>query len=127
MTRNVTPLPIVKVVGTSASGKSTLVDCLRRLGYDARPVSQEHSEVPDLWLRFEKPYALVYLSADVKAQRCRKPDQDWSYVELARELNRLSTAREAADIRVDTSNLTPDRICEIVAGQLQRSAGLAAE
>ena len=48
-------LPLIKVVGISASGKSTLVKALRQRGYRARPVSQEHSNVPSLWQQFEEP------------------------------------------------------------------------
>ncbi len=120
MTKRSAPLPIVKVVGTSASGKSTLVNCLRERGYDARPVSQEHSGVPDLWSRFDKPFALIYLSASVDTQKRRKPDQAWTYAEMAREQVRLAHAREAADIRIDTSKLSPDHICQLVADYLQR-------
>ena len=114
------PLPIVKVVGVSASGKSTLVKCLRMRGYDARPVSQEHSEVPDLWQRFDRPYALIHLSADIRAQKRRKPDQAWTYAELMREQMRLAHARNAADIRIDTSRLDPERVCEIAVTFLRK-------
>lgn len=114
------PLPIVKVVGVSASGKSTLVQRLRQRGYDARPVSQEHSEVPDLWQRFDKPFVLIHLSADIHAQKRRKPDQKWTYAELAREQRRLAHAREAADIRIDTSGVEPERVCEIAVTLLRK-------
>ena len=111
---NTVPLPILKVVGTSASGKSTLVACLRRLGYDARPVSQEHSEVPDLWQRFDKPYVLIFLQASLAAQRARRPGQQRDYSELVREQTRLANARDAADLRVDTSALDAKQVCEVV-------------
>ena len=118
--RDTRPLPVVKVVGTSASGKSTLVTCLRAHGYDARPVSQEHSEVPDLWQRFDRPYALIFLSADLRTQQKRRPDQAWTYSELVRERMRLANAREAADVRIDTSELNPERVCEIALTYLRQ-------
>ena len=60
-------LPVIKVVGVSAGGKSTLVRLLRERGYDARAVSQEHSEVPTLWKQFEPPRVLIYLDTTLEA------------------------------------------------------------
>ncbi len=111
MTPSTTPL--IKVVGISGSGKSTLVQRLRGLGYDARPVSQEHSELPDLWQHFEKPFALIYLSASVEAQRVRRPQGTWTRAGFMTEYNRLAASRAAADVRIDTSNLMPEQVCEI--------------
>lgn len=113
-------LSVVKVVGVSGSGKSTLVGCLRARGYDARPVSQEHSDVPDLWQRFERPYALIYLSVDVNELNNRRPGQSWTYADLAREQTRLRSARDAADLRLDTTNLLPNQTCDLVATFLDR-------
>lgn len=107
------PTPLIKVVGISGSGKSTLVRCLREHGYDARPVSQEHSDIPDLWQHFERPYALIYLSVNVQAQKERRPHGDWTYLGLVQERNRLASALDAADIRIDTSRLSPEQVCEI--------------
>lgn len=113
-------LPVIKVVGISGSGKSTLVKCLRFRGFDARPVSQEHSDVPDLWQRFDHPFALIYLSVSLAEQTNRRPTQTWTYTDLAREQMRLANAREAADLRVDTSNLNPEQVCEVVVAYLNR-------
>ena len=51
-------LPVIKVVGVSAGGKSTLVRALREHGYDARAVSQEHSHSATLWKQFDVPRVL---------------------------------------------------------------------
>ncbi len=108
-------LPIIKVVGISGSGKSTLVDCLRTRGYDARPVSQEHSDIPDLWQRFDRPFALIYLSVSMSELLKRRPGRSWTYKEYVREENRLSVARDYADLRIDTSKLEPQQVCDIAA------------
>ena len=69
---------LVKIVGVSAAGKSTLVEGLRQFGYNARPVAQEHSEVPDMWQRIRPPNWLIFLDADLPAQGERRPDVSWS-------------------------------------------------
>ena len=112
-------LPIIKVVGISGSGKSTLVACLRKRGYDARPVSQEHSDVPDLWRRFDYPFVLIYLAINLHAQKERRTNQTSKYVDLVREQNRLADAREHADLRIDTSSLNPKQVCALVITYLQ--------
>ncbi|MBX3015218.1 MAG: hypothetical protein KF832_27110 [Caldilineaceae bacterium] len=113
-------LPLIKVVGVSASGKSTLVTRLRQNGYHARPVSQEHSSVADLWQQFDKPHYLIYLDADLATQEQRRPDVTWSADYLQTERNRLAHAREHADLKIDTSTLTPAMIAQLVLAFLQQ-------
>ena len=105
--------PLVKVEGISASGKSTLVYALRQLGYHARPVSQEHSNVRDLWAQFDRAAVLIYLHADVAAQRERRPGLDWTPKIHAEEEDRLAHARDHADLRIDTSSLAPGEVLDI--------------
>lgn len=107
-------LPLIKVVGVSASGKSTLVDRLRAAGWNARPVSQEHSDVPDLWKHFGFPQLLIYLDNDLAGQRARRPDVSWDAANLAEERLRLRHAYEYADLRINTSTLSADQVQEIV-------------
>ncbi len=107
------PLPLIKVVGISGSGKSTLVRGLRQAGYDARPASQEHSGIPDLWRKFGRPVVLIYLSAGLENQAERRPDVTWSEVAHEDESGRLAHAREHADVRIDTSNLEPDGVLSL--------------
>lgn len=106
-------LPLIKVVGISAGGKSTLVKELRRRGYHARPVSQEHSNVPTLWEQFDRPRLLVYLDADLETQRARRPDVEWSKAWLVEEQERLRHARGHADLIIDTSNQSAERVLQI--------------
>jgi RNase adaptor protein for sRNA GlmZ degradation len=120
-------LPIIKVVGISASGKSTLVSGLRTAGYDARPVSQEHSDVPELWRQFGFSRVLIFLDNDLLGQRTRRPDVAWSEEALALERRRVQDAREHADLRLNTANLTADQVLGLVlafleANRIRRSA-----
>lgn len=111
-------LPVIKVVGISASGKSTLVRSLRAAGYDARPVSQEHSNIPDLWQHFDEPDYLIYLHASLEDQRARRPDVMWSAGAHKEEMRRLAHAREHADLRIDTSGMTPGSVYQIASSFL---------
>jgi hypothetical protein len=106
-------LPLIKVVGVSASGKSTLVQGLRLAGYNARPVSQEHSNIADLWQQFGKTRVLIYLYADLESQRRRRPDVVWGSAALRVEESRLAHARAHADLRINTSGLAPQGALQI--------------
>ena len=101
---------LVKVAGVSAAGKTTLVAALRQLGYNARPVAQEHSEVPDMWQRIRPPQWLLFLDADLPAQGARRPDVNWSEPWRRTELERLKHARGHADLLIDTSSLTANGV-----------------
>ena len=111
-------LPLIKIVGMSASGKSTLVKGLRAAGYDARPVSQEHSNIPDLWRQFDasdygKPMWLIYLDASLDSQRARRPDVSWDEKWWRIEQARLQHARAHADLRIDTSAMSPLQVLDL--------------
>ena len=105
-------LDLVKIVGVSAAGKSTLVAGLRRMGYNARPVAQEHSQVPDMWQRIRPPNWLIFLDADLAAQGERRPDVSWDEPWRLTELERLAHARTHADLVIDTSLLSPESVLD---------------
>ncbi|HAJ35604.1 MAG TPA: hypothetical protein DCL15_07910 [Chloroflexi bacterium] len=111
-------LPLIKVVGVSASGKSTLVSWLRAAGWNARPVSQEHSDVQDLWKQFGFPQVLIFLDNDLSGQRARRPDVSWDAQNLEAERRRLRHAYEHADLRLNTSTLSVEQVREVVAAFL---------
>jgi len=102
-------LPLIKVVGPCAAGKSTLTDRLRRLGYNARQVAQEHSDVPDMWQRIDPPDILIFLDARDETLLQRRPSQTLAAL-LPRERRRLAHARAHADLIIITDELTPDEV-----------------
>jgi hypothetical protein len=112
-------LPLIKVVGLSGAGKSTLVRGLRATGYNARPVSQEHSAVPDLWNQFDAPFILIHLSLTMDAQRTRRADVSWTPEYFAQEEARLRMAYNHAHLRIDTSELTAEEVLKITISYLQ--------
>ena len=116
----VKPLPVIKVVGISGSGKSTLVRALRADGYDARPVSQEHSNVPTLWQQFDPPTYLIFLNASLEDQQARRQDVSWSAAAHEEEMRRLAHAREHADLRINTGELSPEGVYRVVRSFLTR-------
>ncbi len=103
-------LPVIKVVGVSASGKSTLVRALRERGYDARAVSQEHSQVATLWKQFDVPRVLIYLDTSLEAQRQRRPDGDWTAAHLHEERHRLRNAYAEADLRINSAAVSGEEV-----------------
>lgn len=121
MSRQAARLPVIKVVGPSAAGKSTLVRGLRALGYDARPVSQEHSGVPTLWRQFDFTHALIYLHVAAEGQPRRRPDVGWETGAHATEVARLADARAHADLTIDTTTMTAAQVLAVAAAYLQRA------
>ena len=117
---------LVKIVGVSAAGKSTLVAGLRQLGYNARPVAQEHSQVPDMWQRIRPPNRLIFLDADLTAQGERRPDVTWDEPWRRTELKRLAHARSHADLVIDTSLLSPENVLNQAVDFLRLSSVQAA-
>ena len=108
----------IAVVGTCASGKTTIVSELRRLGYDAYVVSQEHSIVRDLWLHL-KPDALVFLHADYQTI-CRRRGGSWPLWLFDLQGERLANAREHADVVLDTSLMSIEETVATIVGFAQR-------
>ena len=102
----------VAVLGTCASGKSTVVGELRQRGLDAYVVSQEHSIVRDLWRR-ANPDFVVLLEADY-ATICQRRGNDWPrwLYDLQRE--RLIEVRNHSDITVNTSTASVDQAVDAI-------------
>jgi len=120
-------LPIIKVVGVSASGKSTLVKHLRQVGYNARPVSQEHSHIPTLWQQFDRPSLLIYLDIDLAAQRQRRPDVSWDEAARTVEQMRLADARANADITINTAHVNAATVFKLALAYLENRGTRHAE
>lgn len=112
--------PRVVVVGPCGSGKSTLVDGLRRLGVPATVCGQEHSEIATLW-RHSDPDLVVALEVDLPTLRRRRGEEwpEWLYLLQRR---RLRAAAAAADLLLDTSVLDEEAVLGCVTALLQRGA-----
>ena len=105
--------PLIGIVGPCASGKSTLTANLKRLGYRARPIAQEHSLAPNMWQRLTKPDVLIVLDVSfAEAQRRRK--MQWREEDYREQHRRLAHARAHADFYLHTDGLTPQEVAERV-------------
>jgi dephospho-CoA kinase len=91
----------IAVLGTCASGKSTIVAELRRRGYEAYVVSQEHSIVRNLW-QHEEPDVVVLLEAKYRSI-CERRGDAWPRWLFDLQRQRLGDARLNAHLIVDTS------------------------
>lgn len=105
--------PVLGVVGPCAAGKSTLVSRLRERGYQVRHIAQEHSYVQDMWRQIAKPDFLIYLDVSFDISR-ERTDSSWTRIIYQNQLDRLSHAKDHADLLIDTNDKTPDQVLEIV-------------
>lgn len=92
----------VVVVGSCATGKSTLVAALRAAGVDAYVCAQEHSEIPTLWKRGD-PDFVVALEADLETVRRRRNAANWPEEIYRAQRRRLRNACSHADLVIDTA------------------------
>lgn len=106
------PLTIA-VVGPCASGKSTLVSGLKKYGYKAKHVAQEHSFVPDMWKRMTDPDVLIYLEVSYQVSNQRSGSTLKESI-FRKQENRLKHARDHADLVINTETLDPDQILQQV-------------
>lgn len=109
------------VVGPCASGKTTLVEALKAMGYAVRQPAQEHSYVPDMWQRLSKPDLLIYLDVDDTACRQRRPYLGGGLQRLDVQRHRLRHARQYCDFYLDTSPLSAEEVCTAVLRFLKKS------
>lgn len=100
--------PRIVIAGVCGSGKSVLAEALRKRGYDAEPVAQEHSLAPDLFLH-SHPDAVIYLEASDETVAERK-ETGWEPHQLEEQRHRLKLARERADIVLVSDGLSPDEL-----------------
>lgn len=92
----------VVVVGYCASGKSSVVKALRRRGFQAEAVAQEHSAIDELW-DHHQPDIVIFLDVSLDQIRNRRGNPRWPGWIYDLQTERLTSARRRADLVVDTS------------------------
>lgn len=107
----------VVIVGPCASGKSTLVQRLRDLGYNAAVCAQEHSDIPTLWRR-SQPAVTIALLVDLPSLRDRR-GPEWPEEIWRRQQIRLADALGSATVVIDTSEKTPGDVVAIATKTLR--------
>ncbi len=109
--------PLVLIVGVCASGKTTLSTGLRKFGYNARSLAQEHSVSPRLW-QYRRPDFLILLHCEYSTIKQRK-QISWGPNRYEQQLKVLQNARESADLIVYTDDLSPQELVSYVDSQLR--------
>lgn len=110
----------IGVVGPCAAGKTTLIQRLRALGYQAKHIAQEHSYAPRMWQRLTNPDILVYLDVSYPLTVQRR-QLDWTISEYSEEIHRLRHAREHAQLYINTDALTPEEVLACVLAFLKEN------
>jgi shikimate kinase len=108
----------VAVVGSCASGKTTIVARLREHGIDAWAVAQVHSAIAELW-RHLGPDRLVFLDTILETVRARRGDDNWPGWIFDLQQERLLNARTHADVIVDTNDRSVDEIVATILRELE--------
>ncbi|MGD2105122.1 MAG: hypothetical protein PVJ55_08440 [Anaerolineae bacterium] len=94
---------------------------LRRRGYNAGEVSQEHSYVPAMWQRLADPDLLIYLDVSQRVASERRSGEAragwWEALD-----QRLEHAAQHAHLRIETDGLTPAQVLERALSFLDRRA-----
>ncbi len=104
----------IALVGPCSAGKSTLAPYLRAAGFKIRQPAQEHSFSPTMWQRLTRPDILIYLDVSYLAARRRRPYIDGGPERLEEQHMRLRHARQHCDFYLDTSDLPPPVVFELV-------------
>lgn len=99
------------VVGPCAAGKTTLIAGLKKHGYEARHIAQEHSYVADMWKRLTNPDILIYLHVSYPLTLVRR-QMNWTEAEYQTQLGRLRHAREHADLIIDTDLIGTEEVLQ---------------
>ncbi len=102
----------IGIVGPCAAGKTTLLSKLKKLGFNVRHIAQEHSYVPDMWKRIAQPDLLIYLDVNYENTLNRKR-LNWTLQEYQEQLERLTHARNHADLIINTNELSEEEVFEM--------------
>lgn len=105
--------PIIGIVGPCASGKSTLVFALKSKNYHARHIAQEHSYVKDMWKQMSDPDFLIYLDVSFEISITRT-GTTWKRSIFEKQVARLEHARNHADLYIQTDDLNPQQVLNLV-------------
>jgi ATPase subunit of ABC transporter with duplicated ATPase domains len=101
--------PLIGVVGPCGSGKSTLISGLEKSGYRGRHIAQEHSYVKYMWQAITNPDVLIFLDCSFENSTLRRK-LNWVIADYDEQQQRLSHAREHANLIIDTNVLNSDEV-----------------
>jgi deoxyadenosine/deoxycytidine kinase len=108
----------IGIVGPCAAGKTTLANNLAKLGFDARAIGQEHSQVQTMWRQMTHPDILIYLEASLQTI-CARLNVVWEQNYLDEQNRRLGDARAHADFTLATDGLEREEVLVCVVDFLE--------
>ena len=103
----------IGLVGVCGAGKTTLTNGLKPYYTNVRQIAQEHSYVRDMWSRLVNPDILIYLQASYLTTLRRKKF-NWNEKDYQKQVQRLQHAHQHANLKIDTDDLSPNEILDLV-------------
>lgn len=104
---------LLGIVGPCSAGKSTLISKLQAQGYVCRHIAQEHSYVPEMWLKIVNPRVLIYLDVTYEISMQRR-QLNLTSQEFEEQVKRLSHASQNAQIYVNTDPISAHEVYQAV-------------
>ncbi len=111
---------VIGLVGPCAAGKTTQSALLKNLGIQVRHIAQEHSYVKNMWERISHPDILVYLDVSYPTSIIRR-NLNWTLEEYNIQIERLSHARQHADLYILTDDLSTNEVLQRILEFVQYS------
>lgn len=112
---------VIGITGVCCSGKTVLAEELRKLGYEAKEIAQEHSSVPGLWEQVQVDF-LVVLDCSYETIKKRR-DVAWPQERLDHQREALAGAITGCDLYLNTDGLSPDQVLnQVVKGCKEKFA-----
>ena len=109
---------LLGIVGPCSAGKSTLIGRLQKQGFVCRHIAQEHSYVPDMWLKIVNPRVLIYLDVGYETSLQRK-FQNLTPEEFEEQKKRLSHARQNAHVYFHTDPYSALEVYQFIVVSLE--------
>lgn len=109
--------PKIGIVGPCSSGKTSLVEGLKKNDYHAVHIAQEHSYVPHMWQHISKPDILIFLDVSFPISQQRR-SLNWNISDFEDQQKRLAHARQHANLTVKTDDRSISEILTIVIAYL---------
>ncbi len=107
------------VAGVCTAGKTTLVNTLRKLGYQAYHVAQEHSYVARMWA-LRRPDFLVVLDCSYETSLKRRA-VPWGVAYMEEQRRRLEDARVHCDLYLNTDDMGPGEVVDAVVAAVHKA------